>query len=158
MLWIFASYHCMQFQEKLMNQTRGNGQKPTFRPEFWHFWPKIGLLIFPPRNLTPSLTRYYGQLSSCTILEKTNDPILIKLSDGWIDRGTGGKNGFIGYCPIKVELPTSTRNYSNYSWYLKKKKIKTLYMKIWFPGWQKTRVWPKKLRFVKIAVFTWNTF
>ena len=81
----------MQFQEKLMKQTWGNGKKPTFRPEFWLFWPKIGLPIFFPRNLTPSLTRYYGQLSSCTILEKTNDPILIKLSDGWTDRQTEGQ-------------------------------------------------------------------
>ena len=34
------------------------------------------------KNLTSSVTRYNGQLSSCTISEKTNDPILRKLSDG----------------------------------------------------------------------------
>ena len=42
-----------------------------------------------------SVTRYYGQLSSCTIPEKTNDPILRKLSDGWID-GQMDKSEFIG--------------------------------------------------------------
>ena len=36
-------------------------------------------------------------------------------TDRQTDRGTGGKNGFIGCCPIKVERPTSTQNYSNYS-------------------------------------------
>ena len=37
-------------------------------------------------NLASSVTRCYGQLSSCTLLEKTNDPILRKLSDGRTDR------------------------------------------------------------------------
>ena len=33
-----------------------------------------------------SVTRYHGQLSLCTISEKTNDPILGKFSDGQRDR------------------------------------------------------------------------
>ena len=40
------------------------------------------------KNLASSVTRYHGQLSSCTISEKTNDPILRKLSDGQTDRPT----------------------------------------------------------------------
>ena len=40
-------------------------------------------LIF--KNLALSVTRYNGQLSSCTISEKTNDPILRKFSDGQTD-------------------------------------------------------------------------
>ena len=40
------------------------------------------------KNLAASVTRYHGQLSSCTISEKTNDPILRKLSDGQTDRPT----------------------------------------------------------------------
>ena len=39
------------------------------------------------KNLTSSVTRYHGQLSSCTISEKTN-PILTKLSAGRTDRRT----------------------------------------------------------------------
>ena len=35
-----------------------------------------------------SVTRYYGQLSSCIISEKTNDSILRKLSDGQTDGWT----------------------------------------------------------------------
>ena len=41
------------------------------------------------KNLTLSVTRYYSQLSSCKISEKTNDPILRKLSDGETDRQAG---------------------------------------------------------------------
>ena len=37
------------------------------------------------KNLAPSVTRYHGQLSSCAILEKRNDPILRKLNDRWRD-------------------------------------------------------------------------
>ena len=38
--------------------------------------------IFFFKNLALLVTRYYGQLLSCTILEKTNDPILRKFSYG----------------------------------------------------------------------------
>ena len=34
------------------------------------------------KNLALSVTRYHGQLSPCTIPEKTNDPVLRKLGDG----------------------------------------------------------------------------
>ena len=51
------------------------------------------------KNLASSFTRYHGQLSTCTTSEKTNDPILRKLSDGrtdgqtdrWMDRQTDGR-------------------------------------------------------------------
>ena len=43
--------------------------------------PDFGPPIFRPKNLAPSVTIYYGHLSSCSISEKTNDPILKKLSD-----------------------------------------------------------------------------
>ena len=61
------------------------------------------------KNLAPSVTRYHGQLSLCTISVKTNDPILKKLSDGqtdrWTDRRTD-ESDFIGRCPTKNERPT----------------------------------------------------
>ena len=37
--------------------------------------------FFPKKNLASPVTRYHGQLSSCAISEKTNDPILRKVSD-----------------------------------------------------------------------------
>ena len=47
--------------------------------------PKFGAHFFSLKNLACSVTRYHGQLSSCAISEKTNDPILRKLSDGQTD-------------------------------------------------------------------------
>ena len=52
-------------------------------------WPTFG----PPnffffKNLAPSVTRYHGQLSSGTISENADDPILRKLSDERTDRRT----------------------------------------------------------------------
>ena len=43
-------------------------------------------------------------LSSYTISEKTNDPILRELSDGRTD-GQREENDFIGRCPTNVERP-----------------------------------------------------
>ena len=43
MLDIVASYHCIQFQRKLMNQTWENSQKHGFGPDFG---PNLGGQIF----------------------------------------------------------------------------------------------------------------
>ena len=51
-------------------------------------WVQIQATNFFSNNLASSVTRYHSQLSSCTISEKTNDPILIKFSDGRTDGGT----------------------------------------------------------------------
>ena len=40
---------------------------------------------FLKKNLASSPTRYHGQLSSCTVSEKSNDSFLRKLSDGRTD-------------------------------------------------------------------------
>ena len=48
--------------------------------------PNSGHQFFFEKNLAPSVTIYYGQLSSCTISEKTNDPILRNLSDRQTNR------------------------------------------------------------------------
>ena len=45
MLYIVESYHCMQFQEKLMYQIWKNGKKPNFGLDFGPFSPK-----FRPKN------------------------------------------------------------------------------------------------------------
>ena len=79
MLDIVASYHCMQFQGKLMIQTQENSEKPPFGPKF-------GPQIFFYKNLALSVTRYHGLLLSCTISGKTNDLILRKFSDRQTDR------------------------------------------------------------------------
>ena len=55
-----------------------------------------------------SVTRYYRQLSSCIISEKTNYPILRKFSDGLTDRRTDrqtDESDFIERRPTNVERP-----------------------------------------------------
>ena len=46
MLHIVASYHCMQFQGTLTNQTSENGKKPSFDPDFGPFGPNLGHKFF----------------------------------------------------------------------------------------------------------------
>ena len=69
-------------------------KKPSFVPSFG---PNSGHHFFF-FNLASSVTRHHGQLSSWTIPEKTIDPILRKLSDGWTGGQTDGSD-FIGRCP-----------------------------------------------------------
>ena len=52
----------------------------------WAGWPRIRAAIFLKKNLGSSVTRYHGQLSSCPISGKPDDPILRKFSDGRTDR------------------------------------------------------------------------
>ena len=56
------------------------------------------------KNLPSSATRYHGQLSSCTISEKTNYPFLRKVSDGRMD-GQIDESDFIGRCPFNLQHP-----------------------------------------------------
>ena len=110
MLDIVASYHCMQFQRKLLNQNWENYKKSSFGPDFGPFGPNsaTNFFFFFLKNLTSWFTRYHGQLSSSTISEKTNDPILRKLSDGRMDSGTNrqtNESDFIGRCPTNFERP-----------------------------------------------------
>ena len=82
MLGIVPSYHCMQLQGKLINQTSENDKKPNFGPDFGPLGPNSDCQFFLKKNLASSATRYHSQLSSCTISKKPNDPILRKFSDG----------------------------------------------------------------------------
>ena len=124
-----SSYHCMQFQGKIINQTWENDKKnqTSFGPDLARlaqFWP-----VFLFKNLALSTTRYHGQLSSCTISEKVMIQSCEKLvmdgrTDGQMDRRTdnrkdgqmerwrdGRKNkqtdqkDFIGRCLAYVERP-----------------------------------------------------
>ena len=76
---IAVSYHRMQFQGKLNQiQAQENDQKTSFWAWFWF----VGPLLFLFQKSALSVTRYYGQLSLCTIADKTNDPYLRKFRDG----------------------------------------------------------------------------
>ena len=43
---IVASYHYMQFQRRIINQTWENAKKPSFGPNFGPFGPNLGHQIF----------------------------------------------------------------------------------------------------------------
>ena len=72
MLDVIASYHCMQFQGKLMILTHENSKKSHFGPGLGPLVPNLCHQFFF-KNLASSVTRYHGQLSPCTISEKTNE-------------------------------------------------------------------------------------
>ena len=52
---------------------------------FAQFAQPSSFFFFFQKLLASSVTRYHGQLSSCTISEKTDNLILTKLSDGRTD-------------------------------------------------------------------------
>ena len=65
-----------------------------------HFGPDLGpnsgchfflFILFLKKNLASSVTIYDGQLPSCKMSEKTNDPVLRKFSDGRTDGQTEGR-------------------------------------------------------------------
>ena len=86
MLQIVASYHCMQFQGKLMIQTQGNDEKPHFGPDLgslgqnsgrdYFFFTKIWLRWSLDIMISYDHVQYQ---------KETDDPILRKLSDGRTD-------------------------------------------------------------------------
>ena len=75
------------------------------------------------KNLAFSVTRYHSQLSSCTISEKSNDPIKKKLSDGRTDRQTNKpmerRTRVISQDAVRLTLSTQNDNcVNNYLYFL----------------------------------------
>ena len=78
MLETVASYRCIQFREKLLNQTLKNGEKPSFGANFGTFGPnsdpkKIFSWILPVLDV-----RHCCKLSLYAISRKTDEPNLRK--------------------------------------------------------------------------------
>ena len=108
MLSIVASYYCMQFQEKVIIQIQENGEELHFGPNLGTLNSNLDAKIFLFKNMAFSGTRYNGKLSSRTISEKSNDPILGKFSHRRKDGRTDGQtdeSDFIGRCSTNVERP-----------------------------------------------------
>ena len=74
MLEIVASYHCIQFQEKLTSQNWKNGKNPSFGTNFGHFGPNLGTKIFLPLLHV----RHCCKLSLYATSRKTNESHLRK--------------------------------------------------------------------------------
>ena len=70
-----------------MIQTQLNDKKPHYGPDLGQLCPNLSCqsFFFFFKNLASSVTRYHGVLRSCTISEKTNDPILRKVSGGQME-------------------------------------------------------------------------
>ena len=89
-----------------MVQTQENGKKNHFGPDLGLLEPNSSHWFFFFSNMASSVTRYYGQISSCTISEKTNDSIFGKFSerrtDKLIDRQKDESN-FIWRFPTNVD-------------------------------------------------------
>ena len=84
-------------------------KKLPFGPDLVPLGPYSGRqLFFFFQNLVLSVTRYHGQLSSCKVSEKNNDPISRKFSNGRPagrpDREMDEKD-FIGRCQTNVKRP-----------------------------------------------------
>ena len=94
----FASYHCMQFQGKLMNKTGENGKKPSFKSNFGPFGPYSGRQFFF-QNLTLSVTRYYNyhhyvRYQKSLIIQSWEN-LSVGQTDGQTDRWTEGRTKVI---------------------------------------------------------------
>ena len=76
-------------------------EKTHFGPNLESMGPRSYFFL---KNLVSSVTRIHGQLSSCTISQKTNDPILRKCSDGQTDRQTE-ESDLIEHCLTNVKHP-----------------------------------------------------
>ena len=83
-------------------------KKPHFEPDVGTLGPNLGHQNVFFKNLASWITRYHGQLSSCTISGKTNYPILRKLIDAWTCRRTDrqtDESDFIGRSLTNVKRP-----------------------------------------------------
>ena len=85
--------------------------------QFWPIWTKFWRPKFVFKNLASSVTRYHGQLSSYTISEKTNDPILRELSDGQTDRQTDRQEWFH---IILSDLCRASKRFTEWNWYCRR--------------------------------------
>ena len=96
-----TSYHCIEFQGKLMNQTLENGKKTLiFGPDFGPFWPKFGPKIFFDVMLC-------WKLSLNAISRKTNEQNLRKFQKTQCQHGYwplktkfGPQNDFLWILPL----------------------------------------------------------
>ena len=89
---ISASYHCIQFQGKLMSQTLKNGKNTSFGPNFAPFWSKLGHQKYFWQALPPLHVRHCCQLLSYTKSRTTKDPNLRK----WEKPSFGTNFGLFG--------------------------------------------------------------
>ena len=110
MLGMWQAIIIYNFKENYDPNSR-KWRKTSFWAWFRPVGPKFGRRKFYFKNLASSIIRHNGQLSSCTISGKTNDPILRKLNDNIrTDRQTD-ESDFIGSCPTNVKHQAKLKNH-----------------------------------------------
>ena len=90
MLDIVASYHCMQYQGELMNQTWENSKKNSFGFEFGPFDPNLGHQFFFSKiwlcqPLDIMVSYHHVQYQKKLMIQSWENLV----TDGWTDRRTG---------------------------------------------------------------------
>ena len=109
MLDIVISYRCMQFQEKLINQTWKNGKKNFFWAQFWPIWHKFGPpMFFSSRiwlrqSLEIVVSFHHVQFQKKLMIQSRENLVTDGRTDGQTD-----ESDFIRRCPTNVEHPTLT--------------------------------------------------
>ena len=91
--------HCRKLSlyaisRKRYDQNSRKCKKLPFGPDLVPLGPYSGRQLFFFQNLVLSVTRYHGQLSSCKVSEKNNDPISRKFTDGRPAGQTDGRERF----------------------------------------------------------------
>ena len=118
MLDIIASYHCMQFQVKLMNQTWENekmgknlvsGQIQIPTANFFFFFSKI----FLRQSLDIMVSYHHVQYQKKLMIQSWGNLVTDGRTDGTIDR-QADESDFIGRCPINVECPKGKHGVINH--------------------------------------------
>ena len=93
MLDIVVSYHCMQFQRKLMNQIWENGKKTSFGSNFGTFSPNLGRQFFFQKSgcqLPDVMVIYHHvQYKNKLIIQSWENLVTDGRTDWWTERTEG---------------------------------------------------------------------
>ena len=107
MLGIIASYHCMQFQGKLMIPTQENGKILILAYWAWTqaktYFKKICLL----QSLNIMVSYHHVQYQKKLMIQSWGNVV----TDGWMEGQTGrqtDESDFIGYYQTNIEHPIKT--------------------------------------------------
>ena len=105
MLCIVASYHCMQFQGTLMNQTWENGKKTSFETDFGPLDPNLGHHFF--------FFFFFSKIWLCQSLDimvsyhhlQYQKKLMTQPWENLVMNRRTEESHFIGHCPTKIKRP-----------------------------------------------------
>ena len=119
MLDIVASYHCIQFQGKLIIQSQEDGEKPHFGYNLGPTGPNSGQILFffffffkiwPPWSLDIMVSYHHVQYQEKLMIQSWENLVMDEWMNRWTDRGTDGQRRVIGRCQTNVTHPITLEN------------------------------------------------